>query len=314
MVRVGVIGVGNMGSHHARILSDLAGARLVGVYDRGPERARAVAERYGTKAFADMDALLETVEAVVVAVPPEVHHAVGIRALTAGCHVLMEKPLAHDLPSAQALCDQADEVGRHLVVGYVERFNPAVTRLKEMLARERLLYLNFVRVGPEPPRTGNTGVILDLAIHDMDLLLYLSGDDVVHVTALSGMGGQQDTASLSFLLSGGALAHITANWLTPYKVREVQVATPQRLYRCDLMRQQLTVFSRLAAAQGYAVQEVPIGVQEPLRAQLAAFVGMIESDQPGPVTGREGLRSLALAESCVRAAREAVVSLSGPPC
>ncbi|HEY3365243.1 MAG TPA: Gfo/Idh/MocA family oxidoreductase [Symbiobacteriaceae bacterium] len=302
MVRVGVIGVGNMGSHHARILSSLPGAELAGVCDADRTRAEAVALRNDTRAFTTPADLLASVEAVVVAVPTEQHAEVGSQALAAGCHVLMEKPLAHDLPAARALCEQAGRAGRLIMTGYVERFNPAVARLKELLPGEELLYLSFTRVGPEPPRSGSTGVILDLAIHDLDLLTHLSGQAVVRTVALAAGNGRQDTASLSFLLSGGGLAHVTANWLTPYKVREVQAATPSHLYRCDLIRQQLTAYSRLPEGS-YAVHEIPIQAREPLRAELTAFVDAVAAGAAeAPVPCTAGLASLALVAECIAAA------------
>lgn len=299
MIRMGVIGVGAMGSHHARILSDLPGAGLVGVYDRNGRQAAAVASRYATRAFASPEALLAEVDAVVVAVPTELHYEIGRQALAAGCHVLMEKPLAHDLQTAGDLCRQAAALGQELMVGYVERFNPAVARLRDLLDGEDLLSLTFTRVGPEPPRSGETGVILDLAIHDLDLLLHLSGREVIRTTALAAGLHRQDTAALSFLMEGGLLAHVSANWLTPFKVREIQAATPKRFYRCDLIHQQLTEYSRLSPDQGYAVREVPVASGEPLRRELGAFVRALAAGEPVPVPGEDGLRSLRLAEQCV---------------
>lgn len=311
MVRVGVVGVGNMGLHHARVLSELPGAMLAGVCDADPARLEMVATRFRTHAFTEAADLYAVADAVVVAVPTELHARVGMEALQAGCHVLMEKPLAHCLVSARELCAAAERSRRQLMVGYVERFNPALVRLKEQLDGEELLSLTFTRVGPQPPRTGHTGVIHDLAIHDLDLMLHLAGREVVQTAALAAGHERQDTATLSFLLKDGILAHLLVNWLTPFKLREVQVATPQRLYRCDLMRQQLTAFGRMPASAGYSVTEIPVPVGEPLRAELSAFVSAVAEGRPVPVPHTEGLCSLALAEQCAVIAREAAASLAG---
>ncbi len=300
MIRFGVVGTGNMGRNHARILADLPGVTLAGVYDQDCARAETVAAATGSRAWADLDGLLAAVDAVVVAVPTAAHYAVGRRCLEAGRHTLMEKPLAANTTEAEALCRLAAANGPALMVGYVERFNPAVCRLRTLLERDTPLFFSFTRVGPEPAPGGGTGVILDLAIHDLDLMLHLSGQPVRHVAALAAGAGREDTASLSFLLDDGCLAHLTVNWLTPFKVREIQVATAQRLYRCNLLRQQLTAFSRQpGGTDSYAVTEIPVRYEEPLRAELAAFARAIATGEAPPVPCSAALPSLRLAETCL---------------
>lgn len=310
MIRFGVVGAGNMGRHHARILAELPGATLVGIYDVNSHRAAAVAASYGCRPFATLEGLLAAVDAVVVAVPTRSHYEVARLCLLAGRHTLVEKPLAATVAQAEELCALAAS-GPLLMVGYVERFNPAVARLRAELAEDEPLCLLFTRVGPEPPPGDGPGVILDLAIHDLDLLLYLTGRPVHRVTALAaGSSGREDSASLSFLLAGGCLAQVTVNWLTPFKVREIQVATRRRLLRCDLLRQELLAYSRHPASRGtYTVTELPVTRGEPLRLELAAFAAAIAAGREPPVPGWQGLASLRLAEDCQQQAARNAASL-----
>lgn len=308
MTRIAVIGTGHMGENHVRVLSSMPRVSLVGVYDADRQRARDVAHRYGTRAFATLDGLLEATDAVVIAVPTAAHAAVGMEALAADCHVLMEKPLAADVPAAQALCDEAKRRRRVLMTGFVERFNPAVNRLRQLLHGKQLLYMNLTRVGPGPPPTMPTDIILDLAIHDIDLLLHVFGQTIKELTAVAVGQPHFHAASISLLLSNDALAQLTTNWLPPYKVREIEAATRDQLYRCNLIEQRLIVFERHSPvlerqSPNFDTEPIELHIerQEPLRLELAAFIRAIKGGKV-VAPGTEGLQSLSVAQQCRQAA------------
>lgn len=306
MTRIAVIGTGHMGENHVRVLSTMPRVSLVGVYDADRQRARDVAHRYGTRAFATLDGLLEATDAVVIAVPTAAHAAVGLEALAANCHVLMEKPLAADVAEAQTLCDEARRRRRVLMTGFVERFNPAVNRLRQLLQGKELLYMNLTRVGPGPPPSMPTDIILDLAIHDIDLLLHVFGQKIKALTAVAVGRPQLNASSISFLLANDALAQLTTTWLPPYKVRAIEAATRDQLYRCNLIEQRLVVFERQSPVFDGEPIELHIERQEPLRLELAAFIRAVKGGKV-VAPGIEGLQSLRVAHQC-RAAAEDVLA------
>lgn len=182
-VRVGVIGIGNMGWHHARVLSLLRDAELVGVADPDAGRGALAVEQFGCRWFPDYTELLGEVEAVCIAVPTLLHHRVGMAALEAGVHVLIEKPIAATQEEATALIHAAETAGRLLQVGHIERFNPAFRELLKVVAGEEIVVLEARRHSPNPDRANDVSVVLDLMIHDIDLVLELVGSPVVRLAA-----------------------------------------------------------------------------------------------------------------------------------
>ena len=178
-VKVGVIGIGNMGWHHARVLSLLRDADLVGVADPDAERGKLATEQFGCRWFADYNAMLSEVEAVCIAVPTLLHHPVGLACLRAGVHVLIEKPIAASQDEATALIEAASAAGCLLQVGHIERFNPAFRELTKVVANEEVVVLEARRHSPHSDRANDVSVVLDLMIHDIDLVLELAKAPVV---------------------------------------------------------------------------------------------------------------------------------------
>lgn len=170
MVKVGVIGVGSMGKHHVRIYSELKEADLVGVYDTNEELAKKIASQFNIKAFKHIDSLLREVEAVSIATHTLSHKKIALRVIEAGVHLLVEKPLAENSQAAEEIALAAEKKGIKLTVGHVERFNPVIRALKDILLSEPAQLITIQRVGPFPPRVKDVGIILDIGIHDIDII------------------------------------------------------------------------------------------------------------------------------------------------
>ena len=228
MLRIGVVGAGVMGSNHARVLSGMPGIVLVGIADPdAANRARAT-ELIGCSVFESVDALCDAgVEAVTIAAPTHLHHDIALSCIARGIHVLVEKPIASTVDEGHAIVDAARKAGVVLMVGHVERFNPAVATIKQAIQGEDILSIAITRVGPFPPRMSNVGVVIDLAVHDIDLIRYFTDSDIVEVQpqVSSAVAEREDIALLQFRTANGVLAHINTNWLTPFKARSVTVAT-----------------------------------------------------------------------------------------
>lgn len=302
---VGVIGVGALGRHHARHLASSAEAELVGVHDIDPARGAGVAGEVGTRFFADVDALLQRVEAVTVAVPTGAHAAVGVRALQHGRAVLMEKPLAGTLAEADELLAAAAHRGVPLQVGHVERFNRAVRAARPYLQDVR--YFESTRLAPFQPRGTDVAVVLDLMIHDLDLILHLSTGAGVRDVRASGVAvltPHLDIANARVEFDGGAVANITASRVARDRVRKLRLFQPNGYLSLDLASG-AGVFMRLRNGQRPAnaarleeiVDTIPLEADErdALGEELASFVRSVRGAPESVVTGAEGRAALALA-------------------
>src|SRR5947199_5357672 len=301
-LRVGVIGAGVMGSNHARVLAGLPDVKLVGIVDPLPEhRARAIALA-GCRAFAELDELFdEGVDAITIAAPTHLHHEIALACITKGIHVLVEKPVASTVEEGQDIVNAARSAGVTLMVGHVERFNPAVAAIKQAISGEDILSIGITRVGPFPPRMSNVGVVIDLAVHDIDLIRWFTESDIVEVQPQlsSAIAEREDIALLQFRTASGVLAHINTNWLTPFKARSVTVATRGKYVMGDLLTRQVTECFGFQPDGSYSMRHLSVGHAEPLRAELAAFLTAIREDSVPAVTGEEGVASLDIAMRCL---------------
>ena len=310
-VRVGVIGVGVMGSNHARVLAELPGIELVGLADPEGAPAESVAEYLGCRVVRSHRQLIELgVDAVTIAAPTHLHHPIALECIAAGCHVLVEKPIASSVEEGQAIVNAARRKGVTLMVGHVERFNPAVDAIKEALAGEDILSIAITRVGPFPPRMSNVGVVIDLAVHDIDLIRWFTDSDIVEVQPqlASTISTREDIALLQFRTASGVLAHINTNWLTPFKARTVHVATKRKYIVGDLLTRQVSECFDYRADGSYSMRHLPVGHAEPLRVELMRFLDAARSGEPPAVSGEEGVASLEIAIRCLNGshlAREA---------
>ena len=301
-LRVGVIGAGVMGTNHARVLAGLPDVTLVGIVDPLPEHRTRAIEMAGCRAFASLQELIaEGVDAVTIAAPTHLHHEVALACIARGIHIMVEKPIATTVEEGRDIVAAAERVGVTLMVGHVERFNPAVVAIKQALAGEDILSIGITRVGPFPPRMSNVGVVIDLAVHDIDLIRWFTESDIVEVQPQlsSAVAEREDIALLQFRTASGVLAHINTNWLTPFKARSVTVATRGKYVMGDLLTRQVTECFGFKPDGSYSMRHLPVGHDEPLRAELIAFLSAVRSGVEPAVSGDEGVASLEIAIRCL---------------
>jgi UDP-N-acetylglucosamine 3-dehydrogenase len=301
-LRVGVVGVGVMGSNHARVFADLPGVELVGVADPDRGQCDFVARILGCTTFANVDGLLaHGVDAVTIAAPTHLHQELALACIGRGIHVLVEKPIASSVEEGRAIIAAARRAGVALMVGHVERFNPTVEAIKEAIRNEDILSIAITRVGPFPPRMSNVGVVIDLAVHDIDLIRWFTESDIEEVQPQlsSAVAEREDIALLQFRTASGVLAHINTNWLTPFKARNVTIATRNKYIMGDLLTRQVTECFGFQPDGSYSMRHLSVGHAEPLRAELQAFVSAIRDQCQPAVTGEEGVASLEIAIRCL---------------
>jgi UDP-N-acetylglucosamine 3-dehydrogenase len=315
-LRLGVIGVGVMGSNHARVLADVAGVELVAVADPDLKQRNFVAETLRCGAVADAAALLRVgVDAAVIAAPTHLHHDIAQQCIDAGVHVLVEKPIASTIEESRAIVAAARRAGVTLMVGHVERFNPAVQSIKRAIKDQDILSIAITRVGPFPPRMSNVGVVIDLGVHDIDLIRWFTESEIVEIQPQmsSAVAEREDIALLQFRTASGVLAHINTNWLTPFKARTIHVATRDKYLIADLLTLQVTECFGFQPDGSYSMRHLSVGYAEPLRSELVAFVDAVRSGERPAVTGEEAVASLEIAIRCLEArAPQTAVPRKGP--
>jgi UDP-N-acetylglucosamine 3-dehydrogenase len=301
-LRVGVVGVGVMGSNHARVISELPGVELAGIVDTDRHQARNVARSLGCKGFENLEALLDCgVDAATIAAPTHLHHDLALTCIRRGVHVLIEKPIASTADEGRSLIAAARRAHVTLMVGHVERFNPAVQTIKETLRGEEILSIAITRVGPFPPRMSNVGVVIDLAVHDIDLIRWFTDSDIIEMQPQlsSAVAEREDIALLQFRTASGVLAHINTNWLTPFKARTAHVATRKKYVMGDLLTRQVTECFGFKPDGSYSMRHLSVGYAEPLRTELQAFVDAVRCGTTPAVSGEEGVASLDIAMRCL---------------
>jgi predicted dehydrogenase len=299
---VGVVGVGVMGANHARVLADLPGVELVGIADPDEKQRAYVAQALGRPGHADIEALIAAgVDAVTIAAPTHLHRELALTCIRGGVHIMVEKPIASSVEEGRAIIAAAERAKVTLMVGHVERFNPAVEAIKNALRGEDILSIAITRVGPFPPRMSNVGVVIDLAVHDIDLIRWFTDSDIVEVQPQlsNAVAEREDIALLQFRTASGVLAHINTNWLTPFKARNVTVATRNKYIMGDLLTRQVTECFGFQPDGSYSMRHLSVGHAEPLRAELQAFISAIRSGVRPAVTGEEGVASLEIAIRCL---------------
>src|ERR1700728_338411 len=303
-LKIGVVGVGVMGSNHARVLAEMAGVELVGVVDPDRGQREFVARTLGCPAFADIKELFARgVDAVTIAAPSHLHHDLAIECIDRGIHLLVEKPIAPTVEEGRAIVAAARRSGVTLMVGHVERFNPAVESIKRAIKNQDILSIAITRVGPFPPRMSNVGVVIDLAVHDIDLIRWFTDSEIVEIQPQlsSAVAEREDIALLQFRTASGVLAHINTNWLTPFKARTIHVATRDKYLIADLLTLQVTECFGFQTDGSYSMRHLSVGYAEPLRSELLAFIESIRSGRIRAVTGEERVASIEIAIRCLNA-------------
>lgn len=301
-LRVGVVGIGVMGSNHARVLAEMPGVKLAGVADPDRSQTDFVGSALNCPTVSNVAELLDLgVDAVSIAAPTHLHRDVALACISRGVHVMVEKPIAPSVKEGRDIIAAARRAGVVLMVGHVERFNPAVQAIKDAVRGEDILSIAITRVGPFPPRMSNVGVVIDLAVHDIDLISWFTGSKIVDIQPQlsSTMAEREDIALLQFRTESGVLAQINTNWLTPFKARTVHVATKRKYVIGDLLTRQVTECFGFQPDGSYSMRHLSVGHAEPLRAELSAFVRAIRTGEPPAVTGEEGVASLEVAIQCL---------------
>jgi predicted dehydrogenase len=299
-IRAGVVGVGALGAHHARVWSGLPGALLVGVHDTNATRAAEVASRHGCRSFPDLDALLREVDALSVAVPTADHFAVGRRALESGRHVLLEKPMTATVEQADELIALSEKRDLVLQVGHIERFNPATDVL--LSAGRGARFVEVHRLGSFSARSLDVDVVLDLMIHDLDIVLALdaSPPEQIDAVGVPVLTSRVDIANARLRLASGLIANLTASRVSVEKVRKFRVFAPRTYVSADFTTREAQVYRLEAEADGrprIVSERRGSPESEPLRLQLAAFLSSVRDGVAPVVSGPDGRRALALAHA-----------------
>jgi UDP-N-acetylglucosamine 3-dehydrogenase len=299
---VAVIGTGFWGRNHARVFKELAETELHAICDIDPERARTVADQFGVKPYTSTEKMLKNknIEAVSVCTWSTSLAKEALKALKAGKHVLVEKPMAANVMQAEQLLRTAKDEGLHLTVGFLMRFIPGLQRIKQEVKDKILgepVCATAKRVSQWPERIGDVGVVKDTAIHDFDVMRYVFNEDPVTVYAKTGSMKNrkfEDYAQIMLTFKGGQSSFIESNWLTPYKTRILIVTGSEAIMKLDYITQELTIENAKETLQPrYALQE-------PLKLELQHFAKCITSKEKPLITGVDGLKALQIAETSLK--------------
>ena len=305
-MRVGVIGVGSMGKNHVRVYSEIA--ELVGVTDVIQEASRSVAERFSVRSYDTPQELLRDVDAVSICTPTSEHLKVARMAIERGVHLLVEKPFTGTSSTAQELVEMADREKVTLASGFIERSNPIVTHLRNLVEIRRfgdVISIASRRVSSFPTRIRDVGVIMDLGIHDVDVLRYVKGSEVRSVFALGGSynaNSCEDFANLLLEFEDGGMGFIEVNWLTPMKVRRLSLTCSEAFVQADYIDQSMEISSSsikeldpgnlFNIPLDLDVHHISVKKEEPLKVELERFLKAAEAGKEAPISGRDAVSNL----------------------
>jgi len=303
MLKAGVVGVGSLGQHHARIFASLSDVKLVGIADSNRERGEEIARKYKTDYFTEMDALIEAVDCASVAVPTVDHHRVCAAFLDAGRHVLVEKPIAASPAEARDLIDRARRNGRVLQVGHLERCNPAFLAVQRFITTPK--FFETHRLGIFVPRSLDIDVVMDLMIHDLDLILSMSKSDIrdIRAVGIPILTDKIDIANVRLEFETGEVANLTASRVSSEKVRKFRFFQPNDYISLDFRNQSANVYSLCTADTEFGKEIISRNIivenGEPLRNEIESFVTSIIRSTPVVCTGEDGLRALEVAHRII---------------
>jgi UDP-N-acetylglucosamine 3-dehydrogenase len=304
MLKVGVVGTGAMGQNHVRIYHEMDNVVLAGISDVDEQRVNALARQYDTAGFTDYRQLFaQDLDAVSIVVPTKLHRRVVLEALEAGLDVLVEKPIADTIENANAMIKKAAEVNKNLMVGHIERFNPAVLRLKEIIDSGilgKIVTISTNRVGPYNPRIRDVGVILDIGVHDIDIISHLYGKSINQVYAVAGADIHpfEDHASIHLRLDHELSGQVEVNWLTPHKVRKLTVVGLEGVAYLDYIDQTVEIHDK-----GW-VRHAKIEKGEPLKNELEHFINCVTEGVQVHPCGEEGRHALEVCLGAIESYRE----------
>jgi len=292
--RVAVAGAGAFGKNHLRVIHHSEHAELAGVYDVDPARAAVVAEPHGCRVFHGLDELTENADAAVIASPTVTHSEVGCKLMEAGLDVMVEKPIAHSLEAARTLVDTAARLQRILQIGHLERFNPAVIALAAAIGKP--LFFEIHRLSVFSPRCLDVDVVLDLMIHDVDIVLALTGErpQEIRAAGIRILSDKVDIANVRLQFPSGCVANLTASRVSTERVRKLRLFQPHEYISLDYGRQDAVRY-RVKPPMAIDFAPLPVTKDEPLRLELEGFFESVTTRRPPQVTGSQGLAALEVA-------------------
>ncbi len=303
IVRAGVAGIGAMGKNHARIYSELESSELTAIYDLNTDLAKELAAQYGGKLVDSLDEFISLVDAATIATPTVTHREIGCALLNAGKHVLMEKPISDSVDDAMALIDLAHEKGLVLQVGHIERFNPVMAQLESRLDHPK--FIESHRLSPFPNRSIDIGVVLDLMIHDLEIILHLVDSPIAHIdaTGIPVLTHREDIANARIKFENGCVANITASRISPEKMRKIRVFQNDAYLSLDYQDQSGWIYRKDGIS--IAREEVEVEKDEPLKCELASFIECAAQGSNPVVSGQQGAAALDVALQITRIIDEA---------
>jgi UDP-N-acetylglucosamine 3-dehydrogenase len=300
-INTAVIGCGSWGRNHARVYRSLPGATLTAVSDTSESIAREIGELHRVPYYTDPDKVLRdpNIQVVDICTPTVTHHDIALRAIENGKNVLVEKPMTNTIDEAQNLIRAARKAGVALTVGFVERFNPAVQEVYKRIASGEIgdvILAHTRRVSRSPQRIGDVGVVKDLAIHDLDIINHLLGEDPLYVSAVTGSirHKYEDYANINLLYSRDRNAFVETNWLTPRRVRTLTVTGTEGIINVEYTTQQLTIENNEMIIQPF------LQYKEPLYEELHSFIDHVARGVTPEITGEDGLKALELCEAALK--------------
>ena len=306
-IRVAVIGAGTFGRNHVRIVHQLPGVELAGILDIDQERAKRLAEEHGATAFTTLDEAAARIDAAIVVTPTGTHEDIASRLLQAGVDVLVEKPIADSSAAGERLAELAEKHGRILQAGHLERFNPAVIALERVVTLP--LFFEVHRLSVFTPRSLDIDVVLDLMIHDLDIVLSLTREKPAEIRAagISVLSANVDIANVRLAFPGGCVANLTASRVSTEKVRKLRLFQPNQYISLDYARQDALSFAVHPQASGkpdIGFSSLPVEKAEPLKLELAAFFECVRARSRPRVDGRQATAALRVAESILDSIKE----------
>lgn len=323
-MKTAVLGVGNMGRHHARVYAEMPGVNLVAVADVSRTLGQQIATKYGCKYYNDYQQLLdnEDIDAASIAVPTSLHKAVALECIKRKIPVLIEKPIADTVASAQAIIRSSEKHGVAVCVGHIERFNPSIQKLREFIEEKRfgkIISISSKRVGLFPPQIKDTDVIIDLAVHDIDICAFLLGVQPTTVNARAGKALNSKRYDYADIILGynGVDVVIQVNWITPVKVRELSLIGTKGYAELNYLTQTLKIYKsnyekKFDSYGDYIVkfgtphtEELNLAGTEPLQSEIKNFINFLSKKNGHVVSAREGLHALRIALKAARAAQRA---------
>lgn len=319
MIKIGVIGTGAMGKNHTRVCSEIPDIELIGVYDINKENAENTAKKFNIKTYNSYQELLQHIDAAIIATPTNMHYEITKKALEQGKHVLVEKPICDTIHKAEYIIKKAEKQKLVLSVGHIERYNPAITFIKEGINKKLygdLINLNSQRVSNLPNRIKDIGVILDFGIHDIDIMRYLAGE-IISVYTKAGIYNHninhEDYATILLNFKNNICGIININWLTPIKIRKLFLTCSQQFIEINYINQSIALSSSYFKTinemnlyhvpMQYTTKYIELEKKEPLKNEIQDFIDAINKNKQPLSTGYDGLTALQVAYAAIKSCK-----------